>query len=514
VTTKTHTAPLPTVLIVLAALFASVSLPLSLYAESGPPKTADRPYRIESVTYEINGRTRDWALADILDLEEGMTFPSETAFETFLLRQEQILVNQRVLQDGMITYRVLDNAGEHALRDETVQAAAVHNVAVTVTVKDTWNFIILPYFKYDSNSGLLLSLRTRDYNFFGTMQALEIDFDYERTEDDRNVYTIASEFQLPFNLLNRRWEYIFKESFEFDGTDIDFKISNGLGYFFTWLGLDWEAIYTESFRYLSDDDDGDYDYFTSDFELGSTIDTGLDLFLYGPLAYRPAVYTEWNYKPGGISRARGGFTVGFEHTLDAGDYDWIGNYRRGRTVELVNDNGYNIMHKTWDQEIAFKTAVYQPLWQPSPTEWPKAGISTGVSGFYLINGADEDQDDAAKAARGVLDNTMNGDLGLFLNLDAAVTVWTVKPVFEAQFGVFLDVAYVRDLRGDFYPDTSFQSDRDLRYGAGIEVVGFPLFARSLYLRGSLGTDLVAVSEGTNPLSSKIREIFIGLGHHY
>ncbi|MCG8478216.1 MAG: hypothetical protein MI724_03900, partial [Spirochaetales bacterium] len=127
---------------------------------------------------------------------------------------------------------------------------------------------------------------------------------------------------------------------------------------------------------------------------------------------------------------------------------------------------------------------------------------------------DDDQEDAARDARGVKDDSMNGDLGVFLNLDAVVTFWTLEPIFEAQFGVFFDVAYVRDLRGDFYDTSSFNAERDLKYGAGIEIIGFPLFARSLYLRGSLGFDLRRVAEGEDPLDSDVREIFIGLGHHY
>jgi hypothetical protein len=487
----------------LAALLAPTrTAPFAVNAEHLTPA-----FRVDSVSYEIDGRTREWALQEVLDIEEGMTFLSEVEMEAFFLRQQQILLNQRVLQEGAVEYRIIGPG------DDTDEEGPV-NVAVTVSARDTWNFIVLPYFKYDSNSGLLLSLRTRDYNFFGTMQRLAIDFDYERTEDNDNLYTIASEFRLPFNLLDRRWEFIFQQGFETDGRDFDFDISTGLGYYFTWLGLDWRAVYTESYRYLTDDDENDNYYFTSDFELGSTIDTGLDLFWYGPLEYRPGTYVEWNYRPGGISEERSGVTVGFEHYLDAGDYDWIGNYRHGQTFEIGNDNGYNIIREKWDRDITFQSAVYRPLFQKSPTEWPKGGVSAGTSGFYLIDGASDDQDDAAKAARGILDDTMNGDLGLFLNLDAVVTVWTLPPIFEAQFGAFFDVAWVRDLRGDFYDETSFKFNRDLRYGAGIEVVGFPLFARSLYIRGSLGTDLLAVKEGTNPLSSEIREIFIGLGHHY
>ncbi|MFP4211715.1 MAG: hypothetical protein ACLFR8_10765, partial [Alkalispirochaeta sp.] len=409
-----------------------------------------------------------------------------------------------------VTYEVIDPD-----LDASPDRTAERDVIVNVYVKDTWNFIVLPYFKYNSNTGLLLSIRTRDYNFFGTTQALSIDLDYERTETETDLFTIAADFRLPFNAFQRRWELILEERLEFEGDDVDFEIATGLGYYFDFVNLDWQAIYTESYRYLTDDPENDHSFFTSRFDLGTTIDLGVGIPGYGTLEYRPNAYSDVSYRPNGrISEKRRGLGAGFEHALGTGSFDWVGNYRRGQTFEVKNDNRYNISEERWSREITFQTAVYRSLWQRDPAEWPKAGVSVGGSGFYLIDGADEDQDDAAAAARGVLNDTMNGDLGLFLNLDAVITVWTLEPIFEAQFGTFFDIAYVRDLRGDFYDETAFESERDLRYGAGIEIVGFPLFARSLYVRGSLGFDLFEINDGTDPLSSDAREIFIGLGHHY
>jgi hypothetical protein len=468
--------------LILVVLFL-VSVPSSVFAQESIP------LQITEVRYEMDGRTRQWAIEDILEIDEGMTFESEEVLVAYLAGQQQLLTNQRILQEASVTFERTSTL----LEDDDDNTDRIQNVVVTVTTKDTWNFIVLPYFKYDSNTGLLLSLRTRDYNFFGTNQALSIDFDYERTDEEEDLFTIAADFRLPFNMFDRRWELIVEESLELEASDIDFELSTGLGYYFDFLGLEWEAIYTESYRYMTDDPDDDY-FFTSRFDLGATIDTGIPLPGFGPLAYRPNVYTEWNYTPDGISEERKGPSVGFEHYLEAGDFDWIGNYRNGQTFSVGNDNEYNIRKEEWDRSITFETALYRSLWQPQPEDNPKAGVSTAVSGFYLIDGASEDQDDAAKAARGVLNDAMNGDLGVFLNLDTIITFWTLEPIFEAQFGAFFDIAYVRDLRGDFYEKTAFDSDRDLRYGAGIEIVGFPLFARSLYVRGSLGFDLVAINE--------------------
>lgn len=468
-------------------------------------------YRITRIHYDIDGRTRRWALEDLLDIEEGMDFGTQDELDAYLASQQQILLNQRILQDATIGYAPIV---PHPETESLPVGRTVRDVVVYVQTKDTWNFVILPYFKYDSNTGLLLSIRTRDYNFFGTTQVLSIDLDYERTEDGENPFTIAADFRLPFNLFDQRWELILEESLEIEDSDIDFKISTGLGYFFTVFGLGWKAIYTESYRYLTEDPEGDTYYFTSRFDLGVGIDTGVTLPGFGMVNYSPNVYTEWNYTPDGISEARRGPSLGFVHSLGAGDYNWNGNYRHGQTVELTNDNNYRVTTEEWDRRLGFSTALYRSFWQPRIEENPKAGFSTALSGFYLIDGADLEQDDAVKNARGILDDTMNGDLGLFLNLDAIITVWTFRPLFEAQFGTFFDVAYIRDLRGDFYEKRSFQSRRDLRYGAGIELVGFPLFARSLYVRGSLGFDLLAIEDGAAPLSSEAREIFIGLGHHY
>ncbi len=471
---------------------------LSAQEEQGLPAA----YRLESIEYRLEGRTRQWVLEDLLELEPGMTFPDEISLETHLADQQQRLINQRALQEGLVTAE---------LETDSPQPIPVH---VTVTTRDTWNIIALPYAKYDSNSGLLLSLRGRDYNFFGTLSTLEANLDYEFTEDEENLVTLSSNFSLPFNMLERQWRLIMDQSLEIGADDLDFEFGLGLGHTFQGLGLDWEAVYSQSYRYLTNDEYSDNSYGTSRLALSTSIATPVVLPGFGQVTYGPSLYTETSYRPGGMSEERRGLRTGFDHGLGAGGSDWIGNYRRGLRLTIDNDNSYNINENAWDSDITARVSGYLPLWQPAEDVWPKAGVSASLSTFYLLTGASEDQDDAVKDARGLLDDTMQGDLGVFANLDAVITVWTLEPIFEAQFGVFFDTALVRDLRVDFTDSTSFDSERDLRFGSGIEVIGFPLFARSLYVRGSLGFDLREIADGTHPLDGNAREIFIGLGHHY
>lgn len=490
-------------------VFLGLAAPVT--AQDDPAGAADGPrddaFVIREIRFDIEGRTRQWVLRDKLDLTVGMTFPDEESLISHIARQEQLLINERALQEATVRaeYRMPDPA------DPTPEEPIP--VTVQVHTEDTWNIIVLPYARYDSNTGLLLSLRGRDYNFFGTLTELAVNFDYEKTENLEDLFTISSRFSIPFRLLEQRWRVFMEQDLELSGDTVDFGIDLGLGYEFEAFGLGWEAAYTQSFNYLTNDPLGDTAYYTSRVSLDSSIGTFLRLPGFGYFLWNPGIYGERSYRPGGISEERRGTAVGFDQSLTAGDRDWIGNYRRGQTIELGNDNRYNIDEEKWDAEITAEVAVFRPLWQRSPEAWPKAGVSAAASGFYLIDGAGENQDDAAAAARGILNDRMNGDLGLFLNLDAVVTFWTLEPIFEAQIGVFFDTAYVRDLRGTF-GSTAYDAERDLRFGGGIEVIGFPLFARSLYVRGSLGSDIRAVLDGASPISSEAREIFIGLGHHY
>lgn len=504
---RTHRSRVLTAMLIVVA--GVVAPPPAVVAQDQPQETEEQQtsaaFILSDVTYVIEGRTRQWILEDLLDLEPGQAFASEQDLLDHLAREQQRLVNQRSLQSASVTATFPDG--------DMVDGEAVL-VDVLVETEDTWNVIVLPYARYDSNTGLLLSLRGRDYNFFGTLTELEVNFDYERTEEEQDLFTISSQFSVPFQMLEQRWRLIMDQNLEIEGDEFDFDFGLGLGYTIGMLGIDWEAVYEQRYRYITNDEFGDGSFLTSRVSLSSGIGTGVLLGPFGELEYQPELYAETSYRPdGSMSEERRGVTVGFDQGFAAGGFDWIGNYRRGLRLRLANENAWNVTRDRWDTEVNAQVAAFLPLWQPDPTEWPKAGVSAALGGFYLIDGADEDQDNAAADARGVLNDTMNGDVAAFLNLDAVVTFWTLEPIFEAQFGVFLDTAFVRDTRGTF-GSSALDLERDLRFGSGIEVIGFPLFARSLYVRGSLGFDIRTVLDGASPLSSEAREIFIGLGHHY
>ena len=453
-------------------------------------------YRIAEIEYSIKGASRDWAIEDRLDIAIGQVFPDERSLLLFLADQQQILINQRVLHDASILYFLMPD-------DPVTQT---REVLVRIRTRDTWNYFLLPYFRYDSNTGLLLSLRGRNYNFFGTLQELELNLDYERTEDNTDQFSVSANFSIPVKIREQRYRLAMDQEVTVEGDEVAYSLDVGTGLDFPWLQQTWIASYTQSYRYDSADEYDDTSYFGSRVDLETGINTGVSVPTFGDLSWAPDLYTGTNYKPGGISDDRDGLSVGFDHTLNAGRTNWFGNYRNGRTLRITNGNSFETFDRRWSNDLRFSVIGHKA--------WSKAGLSARFTSFYLLSGAEDDQDNAADDIRGVLNDRMNGDLGVFLNLDAVRTIWTLKPLFEAQTGVFLDTALVRDLRGDFSDESAFDMERDLRFGGGIEVVGFPLFARSLFIRASYGVDLRDVADGASPLSSEVRELFFGLGHHY
>ena len=190
-------------------------------------------YQIADITYDIEGRTRVWALEDILELETELTFATLEELEEFLAQQEQILVNQRILQEASVHYRVASEVTQSDSSPRSVHLLRTTDPNVNVSgVGDHTGHVELhrpSIFQVRLQHGLLLSLRTRDYNFFGTNQTLSIDFDYERTDKEEDLFTIAADFRLPFNLFDHRWEAIVEQKLEIEDSDLDFELSTGLG---------------------------------------------------------------------------------------------------------------------------------------------------------------------------------------------------------------------------------------------------------------------------------------------
>ncbi len=457
-------------------------------------------YRVEQVEFDVRGRTQEGVIKRLVQVYPGLEFTSQLELDLYIADREQELLNQRPLAEASIEYVM--GAPENG----------VVPLSVLVQTQDSWNILVLPYFRYDSNDGLLLSLRARDYNFFGTLERLAVTLDWENRdlgeapedEDAKdNEITIELEFLLPFTWQGYDWSWKLKSSMAFTGsyeeygaeTEIALNLPGAFDRFWT-LSLEQEYFYT------TEDADEDGYYLGTELGYGTSFDVPVALPVLGRLQYSPGVAVGQRYKVlEEISSDRRGTRLTFDHRLTAGRINWVGNFREGAQFSLANTNTFNAQHLDWERDVVTEMRGFAQ-------NFPFA-VSGRMGAFTNFDAKDQ----VAEKVRGILRrrssrDQLEGDYGAFANADITLSVFRLRPVAEGQFSVFLDAAVVGS------HNRSFDEDEDWKIGSGIEVFGFPLFARALYLRGSLGFDLRRVVEDMSFSGGSKREIFIGLDHHY
>ena len=482
-------------------LFAFGLAATGVWAQVGsePDPAAPARYEITEIEYDIVGRTTQWAVErNSEDLREGVTFATLSELEAFLADQQQILTNVRPLAKASVLYEIRP-------RDSQPDAVVVY-----VNTKDTWNVLALPYFRYDSNSGLLLSIRARDYNFLGSLETLRVDLDYEEDTDGNPEYSYDWRFTLPFQWRGYDWSWQLSQELGVSDGDVEGGGSTSIGIALPIAEHDYNLTYTQAYEYDSrrDNDEAEDEYNRHSLEsrlaFGTSYDTGLSLPAFGELRYGPSVSAGVPYWFGEqIAFADRGLTLGFSHGLSAGRVDWIGNFREGAKLSLSNPVTYDTFEGVVSTSANYSAAGYLEL--------DPFGFSGRVSGFYNFDKSDGSAnvtDDAAGPIRGILNDKMEGDVAFFWNTDVTLKVWTIGNFVEGQGSIFFDGGFVTSR------DEPWDNRNDFKWSLGIEAIGFPLFARSLYVRISLGFDMREVIEAGQLLGDRKREIFIGLGHLY
>ena len=469
-------------------------------------------YVIRSVSYEIDGRTRPAVLAHRLDIEEERRFETRTMLEVYLEDKEQLLANQRTLANGTIL---------PSYEQSSTEAEVVY-VDLEVRVEDTWNLILLPYGKYDSNEGLEISLKGRDFNFLGRMNEIALNFDYlirdwaQDSERSGYDFTLYNSFELPFYAYGLDWHVGFTGDLTYNTPETLDVTQSGAplqaNTTFT-FGLDipleyqrWETELIQEYHLNEEGfDDPDGYYYRTTLRFGSSIPTGLELPFSDEITYSPYLFTGFSYKPGDVlSEERRGYEAGFQNSLSAGRVDWMGNFRSGNKAVLESTLKRNFTRARW---LGSASAEYQ-----YHNEWGWGGVSSRTGFFYRYGSVKEE---AGDTIRGILDRRVHGNLGAYTNLAFPTRMWIgfLDRWFEGHVSPFFDYAVVR-------PEGDSFDLRDAWYGAGVEGFAYAKFARSLYLRLSFGVDVEAMLEGGGLSTPAERdggapyEIFIGLGHHY
>lgn len=482
-------------------------------SEAGPV------YVIEGKEYRIEGRTQPFALDLAVEIDQGTRLIGDAALKAFLEDKTQLFINQRVLQSA----RIEPIIGQ-ARPDGTIP------VDLVIYVVDTWNIVALPYPKYDSSNGLDLILKARDYNFLGTMQPLRIDFGYRieasplnKGQFNKGELVLEIDPNIPFRAFGLNWNADFDHAlnyspsygFEYEnktGVSVTVPYKNTELIFGAYQGYSYNEENGDSYKEEYGDRYADHWYLSNWVDAKWKIPTGFDLGPLGEVYYTPYAEVMNKYRPfGDIGYERRGPTLEIGHTLGVSRVDWIENFRRGAEINLDNSFTYNISRGTWDRKVSAWVTGYIPLWSIF-------GASARIMGETNFDTPDTS---AGLPLRGIIDQSLDAKAALYINADFALRVirfvpyewfgknWMKVFQFEQQWSPFMDIGILDDPENG----RSF-SLQDAVVTAGFEVVTFPLFMRSLYLRISFGFNLRKAIETKGLPSGDDREIFIGLKHQY
>jgi hypothetical protein len=499
-------------------------IPSFVFGEEPLPETGAPPgnieqdealirYYIRNIEVDSTGRTRPFALIDKGEFKAGEQITGKASLDAYILQKTQLLRNQRVLAEVSIDAGI----GEADTTGLVPVDLLIHTV-------DTWNIIALPWFEYDSNTGLEISLKARDYNFFGTMNPLRIDFGFKRDEHDEKSFFLDIDSDTPFKLFGYTWNLNFDNNFAYTyGEPFYYKNITGLSMDLPFRTTTFTFGFEQGFVLHEKNERNDVIaeegkffphtwYMYSELYTLWKIPTGIRIGNFGELAYTPKMAGRLNYRPGEeIGNARRGPSATFSQTLGFGQINWIGNYRSGMEASLENTNEFNFSKVEWNQDISVEVMGHRP-----------------IASFFGISGRirykqwfDTPYDKAGDVIRGIKNDVISADAMVSFNVDLPFRVLRFEPSrwfnnakfrffeFELYLSPFVDAAWVKH-SGE---GLNF-STKNIYTAGGLEFLVYPHIMRSIYLRFSAGFNLKELVKTKRIPDGDNREIYIGLGHHY
>ena len=482
-----------------------------LYSQT---ENEDTVYVIRDITYNINGKTKENALERVGEFRTGLRFSDRDSLEEYIKEKNQDILNLRTFEadTSAITYSLGD-----AEEDGTVP------VYLEVSVTDSSSFLIVPEPKYDSNNGFTFSLKLRESNFLGTLAPQKIDFVWGNDDKERNHIGYLIDLIIPFRAFGLNWTLDSYNEFRYYLSGEPAYNTNVLGIAtelpvsFTTFNFGFEqgvVIHEENTEKAQVYDSGEYnDWFLfSSLHVDWKIPTPLKVGKFGQITYTPGVYGIAKYQPGGDPGAyRRGPSIGAKQDIGFGRIDWIGNFRNGLKVSLLNDNEYNFSRREWINSIGFLGEGHLRI-----------SKFFGISGRLMYTKWFNDYYEyAGDVLRGYKDIELDAKERLSLNLDFPFRLirfvpseWTGNRKyrffdFEQHWSFFSDFIMADSPLAGY----SFKPG-DIITGMGIEIITFPLAWRSFYIRISAGWNIREWARTGKMPSGIYRELFVGMGHYY
>ena len=488
--------------------------------------------KIETVEYKIEGLTKRYPLQLAVPIDRFTIFETEQAYFHYLDEIRLKLNNLRVLESSSVESEYIEN------RDGIVLAK------ITISTKDTWNIIALPFPKFDSNTGFVAKIKGKDYNFLGTMQILNVDISYILDNSGKSSGSLGTNFSFPFKAGPLNAIYKLEALLNVEKRNASFDLNNTIEFCYPTRFVDiyfgaYQGFYLnrprdenqgkkENIQTGEDEEKNNEKPIYDKYFLYTKFFAYTPIMLYnfeyaGKLVYTPYIsfYGNWAFNQLNERKKRGVSTT-FSHSLSLSRIDWKNNFREGFSFSIENSYSYNFFLKDVPEiEVSSTARGYYSLVD-------RIGFYAQLDAFYFF--AEEPSQRAGKNLRGILNKRIKTDVGITLNFDIPIKItsfdfekisgveWTRFFGFEWFISFFVDMALVHDTQTNryFHPFDGW-------YSGGFEMILYPHKMRSIYFRISLGFDLSELKNvrGINKIGGiakrddeAISEIFIGIGLHY
>lgn len=488
-------------------------------------------YRINDVTYDITGLTRQYALTQKVPVDTNRIFYDKDSFDNYITNIRQLLTNQRVFQSTDVTVTFLEP-------DENGLILA----DLLITTVDTLNIIGVPYPSYNSNTGIKLKIKVKDYNFFGSMETMNFDLNYQakgtdNLDDVQHIYGLNFGFSVPFALfsLPSSWNSDFSFSYTVGNPHLDMTICEGISTsipLFNVLSanLSFNQYYVMDSEYFSIHDDN---YFKEEMSLS------LPLNLYttpnsADIYWKPSVdfsyiwdFDIFNHEQySGIkTESLRGPVLSLSHAFYADRINWLGNSRDGFSFSINNSYNFNLYNDSLSIKLILDSQYHKKfnsfISLSSHQYWYKD--FTGYTAYF------------GDQLRGIRDNDWKSNDYVLLNFDFPISLFQTDwgnlfgwdklnfLNFEFVFSPFFDTAFGNNM----YAGSNYNL-KDGWYGTGFECIIYPERFRSIQGRISFGLDAVLLLEnkagkeftsklfntGWRAASSSWYELSIGIGLFY
>lgn len=480
-------------------------------------------YKINNVEYLINGKTKTVHLEKKIKIDTNQIFSNQKNLEDYINNLVQKFRNLRIFDEVQIECRI-----DSEKNTEPVQ------VSLIIKVTESKNFIIVPYYKYDSNDGHTVKGKIQDSNFLGTLKQAAGDFYFSLDSSDSDTPDIkfgaGFEYDYPFyfGLIEASWNNLWDFSYTVGKEIPEWNVNTGFTFKLPLESISFVLDLNQKFV-----NDFDYKIYNDELYFGEVVDFSTPIILQtlkniGDIVYSPGInftYYWTNHKLNIKNDDLLSPELLFYHKISGGNVDWIGNFRNGIIFDLKQSAGYN--YNLSDMVIGVEGTIQ------FFKSWKYAGINSRLYGYSYLNKNKKIgnrirgiRDDEYYSTTGFTDiNGTSSPSAIVLNLDFPIHILTFN--FEKSpnrllknFGLELQASPFIDFALTHNRVTNRTFDfRDCFLCGGVEFIVFPEKFKSLQIRASAGLDLTRIlfshqiDDTWRPNVSPY-EVSFGIGLHY